>query len=179
MFYIYVLFLILSGIAMLVMAFIRTGYAKRRQVVNFIFGAGFLIYGLYLLLVFKGGTYFMFLYAFIVPILMIVNFFRDRSAAQAQQTANRPMGQGGFPPPGTPWGGAPGAGTWANGPTPGNGQPNGGNGQPGGGYGQPNGGYGQPSGGYAQPSGNGQGTGNAQPGGYRQGGGYQAGPNGW
>jgi hypothetical protein len=90
MFDVYVLFLILSGIAMLVMAFIRTDYAKRRQVLNFILGAGFLIYGLYLLLVFNGGHYLLFYYVFVLPILMIVNFFRDRGRAKSRQaTANR------------------------------------------------------------------------------------------
>ncbi|MGH3282313.1 MAG: hypothetical protein ACRDNW_24695 [Trebonia sp.] len=138
MFAIYVLFLILSGIAMLVMASVRTGYARRRQALNFIFGAGFLSYGLYLLLAFNGGSYIMFYYVFVIPVLMIVNFFRDRSAAKARQ-ASHPTAQGGFPPAGTPWGTDPGPGTWANGPTPGNGQPNGG---------------------YGQPTGNGQGVGN-------------------
>src|ERR1700744_411110 len=85
MFDVYVLFLIISGILMLVMAFVRTSYAKRRQVLNFILGAGFTIYGLYLLLVFNGGHYVMFYYAFVLPILMIVGFFRDRAAAMSQK----------------------------------------------------------------------------------------------
>lgn len=192
MFYIYVLFLIFSGIAMLVMAFVRADYAKRRQVVNFIFGAGFLIYGLYLLLVFNGGTYFMFIYAFVVPILLVVQFFRDRAAFKSRQMAAGPAGN--FPPgayqPGTfPQGGAP----WMNGPSAGNGQAPG-NGQ--GGFAQPAD-YGQPAGygqapgngqgGYGQPAGNGQDgygqpTGNGQ-GGYGQGAGQQGGfqnpPSGW
>jgi hypothetical protein len=126
MFDIYVLFLILSGIAMLVMAFIRTGYAKRRQAVNFIFGAAFLIYGLYLLLVFNGGTYFMFYYAFVVPVLMIVSFFRDRSAAkygpQVYPPADNYPPVGSYPQPGNyPQTGTP----WATGPNAANGQPGG------------------------------------------------------
>jgi hypothetical protein len=100
MFDVYVLFLILSGISMLVMAFVRTSYAKRRQVLNFILGAGFTIYGLYLLLVFNGGHYVMFYYAFVLPILMIVGFFRDRAAAMSQKKINaaRPAPGVGFPP---------------------------------------------------------------------------------
>lgn len=99
MFDVYVLFLILSGISMLVMALVRTNYAKRRQVWNFIFGAGFTIYGLYLLLVFNGGHYVMFYYAFVLPILMIVGFFRDRAAAMSQRKINaaRPAPGAGFP----------------------------------------------------------------------------------
>ena len=148
MFYIYVLFLIGSGIAMLTLGFIRAAYARRRRVVNFIFGAGFLVYGLYLLLVFQGGTYFMFYYAFVVPILLIVQFFRDRSRAKdaaAMAAARGP--QGGFATPQ----GDPGPGTWANGSLPQYGQRPAGYGQPPQ-YGQPQQGqpqYGQPQ--YGQP----------------------------
>ncbi len=87
MFDVYVLFLILSGIAMLVMAFVRTDYAKRRQVLNFILGAGFTVYGLYLLLAFNGGHYVLFLYVFVLPVLMIVQFFRDRARAKSRAMA--------------------------------------------------------------------------------------------
>jgi hypothetical protein len=106
MFDIYVLFLIISGSAMLVMAFVRTDYAKRRQIVNFILGAGFTIYGLYLLLVFSGGHYIMFPYVFVLPVLMIVQFFRDRARSRqmtAAQAAN------GVPQAGSPWATPPGA----------------------------------------------------------------------
>jgi hypothetical protein len=123
MFSVYALFLILSGVAMLVMAFVRTDYAKRRQVLNFILGGGFTIYGLYLLLMFNGGHYVVFPYVFILPILMIVGFFRDRAAAksrqaaaQSRQMAANPAG-GGFPPGAAPWG------TGLTGPGAGNGQP--------------------------------------------------------
>jgi hypothetical protein len=147
MFNVYVLFLIGSGIALLVMGFTRAAYARRRRVVNLIFGAGFLLYGLYLLLLFQGGSYVMFYYAFVVPVLLIVQFFRDRAAAKAAATAAAGPAPGGFAPGGfaaAPTG-DPGPGTWANGSQPGYGQP-----QPGG-YGQPQpGGYGQ-AGGYGQP----------------------------
>ena len=85
MFKTYVLFLILSGIAMLVIAGIRTGQTTPRRLWNAIFGAGFLGYGLYLLLVFRGGHYFIFVYAFILPVLMIARFFRDRGVVRARQ----------------------------------------------------------------------------------------------
>ena len=84
MFYIYVLFLVLSGIAMLVMASVKTGQTASRRAWNAVFGAGFTIYGLYLLLFFQSGHYLIFFYAFILPILMIVRFFRDRSAFRAR-----------------------------------------------------------------------------------------------
>ena len=87
MFYIYVLFLILGGIAMLVMASVETGQTTTRRAWNAVFGAGFTFYGLYLLLFFHGGHYLVFFYVFLLPIFMIVRFFRDRSAFRARQEA--------------------------------------------------------------------------------------------
>jgi hypothetical protein len=103
-FHIYVLFLILSGIAMLVIAGVRTGQRPARRIWNALFGAAFTSYGLYLLLFFGGGHYLFFYYVFILPILMIVQFFRDRSAYQARQQA---IGFQAPPPP------SPGYGQWA------------------------------------------------------------------
>ncbi len=103
MFDIYVLFLILGGIAMLVMAGIRTGQRPARRIWNTVFGAGFTIYGLYLLLFFRGGHYLLLYYVFALPILMIVQFFRDRSAYQARQ---QPAGF--QPPPASGYGQPPG-----------------------------------------------------------------------
>ena len=102
MFYIYVLFLILGGIAMLVMAGVKTGQTTTRRAWNAVFGAGFTVYGLYLLLFFHNGHYLIFFYVFIVPILMIVRFFRDRFAFQARQGA--PAFQGPHPGYGQPFG---------------------------------------------------------------------------
>jgi hypothetical protein len=136
MFYAYVFILIASGVLMLVMGILRAPYARRSRVLNFIMGAGFAIYGLYLLLFFQGGHYILFFYAFVLPVVMTVRFFRARSAYQAAQSMT-PGGPGGY--------GQPPAGY---------GQP-GGYGQPPAGYGQP-GGYGQPPAGYGQPGGYGQ-----------------------
>ena len=96
MFLIYVLFLIVSGITMLVMAGVKSGQTARRRVWSAVFGAGFTLYGLYLLLFFRGGHILIFFYAFILPVLMIVRFFRDRSAFRAKQQAATLQG----PPPG-------------------------------------------------------------------------------
>jgi len=90
-FHIYVLFLIL-------------GQRPARRIWNALFGAAFTSYGLYLLLFFGGGHYLFFYYVFILPILMIVQFFRDRSAYQARQQA---IGFQAPPPP------SPGYGQWA------------------------------------------------------------------
>jgi len=117
MFYAYVFFLIASGALMLVMGILRAPYARRSRTLNLIMGAGFTVYGLYLLLFFQGGHYILFFYAFVLPILMTVRFFRARSAYQAAQSMT-PGGPAGY------------------------GQPPAGYGQPPAGYGQP-GGYGQ------------------------------------
>jgi hypothetical protein len=86
-FVIYVLFLIVSGIAMLIMASAMRGQTAGRRAWYAVFGAGFTLYGLYLLLFFRGGHYLVFFYVFILPVLMTVRFFRDRSAFQAKQQA--------------------------------------------------------------------------------------------
>ncbi|MBO0823747.1 MAG: hypothetical protein J2P27_07785 [Actinobacteria bacterium] len=88
LFEIYRAFLIISGIAMLVVAAVRAGQTRARRVWNAVFGAAFILYGLYLLLVFHGGGhYFIFFYAFILPILVIVQVVRDRAVAQAKPQA--------------------------------------------------------------------------------------------
>jgi hypothetical protein len=93
LFYVYVLFLIASGVAMLVMGSLRLPYARRSRVLNFVMGAGFVIYGLYLLLFFSSGHVFIFFYAFILPIMMAVRFFRERTAYRsysARQSDSQP-----------------------------------------------------------------------------------------
>jgi hypothetical protein len=120
---IYALFLIGSGIAMLVLTGMRNGQTKRSRIWTGIFGAGLTLYGLYLLLFFRGGQVFIFYYVFIVPILLLVQHFRRRKAMRAAMTSF--------------------------GPLPGYGQPQS-FGQPLVGYGQPQG-YGQPPADKAQP----------------------------
>ena len=85
MFNIYVLFLILSGAAMLGMSGVRRGQVTSRRIWNAILGTAFLFYGLYLLLFFQGGHYLVFYYVFVLPVLMGIRFFRDRSAYRASQ----------------------------------------------------------------------------------------------
>jgi hypothetical protein len=86
-FNIYALFLLLSGAAMLGMAGVRRGQVTTRRIWNAVLGAAFLAYGLYLLIFFQSGHYVVFLYVFVLPVLMGVRFFRDRSAYRARQRA--------------------------------------------------------------------------------------------
>jgi hypothetical protein len=98
LFNVYVFFLIASGVVMLVLGSLRAPYAKRRRVWNLAFGAGFTIYGLYLLVFFQGGHYILFLYAFVLPVLMAVRFFRDRTAYRAARQAG-PVPPAGYAQP--------------------------------------------------------------------------------
>jgi hypothetical protein len=86
--YVYIFFLIASGVMLLAMGSFRAPFAKRRRVVNNIFGAAFVIYGLYLLLFFQGGHVFFFFYAFVLPIVLGFRFFRDRMAWRAANSAS-------------------------------------------------------------------------------------------
>jgi hypothetical protein len=143
MFKTYEVFLILSGIVMLVLAGIRSGQSKVRRLWNAIFGAGFLGYGLYLLFAFHGGQYYIFIYVFILPILMIMQFFRGRGLARARQQAatfRQPPAFGYGQPPSPGYGQPPSPG-YGQPPPPGYGQPPS-SGQPPS-YGQPAS-YGQP-----------------------------------
>ena len=90
LFDVYIFFLIASGVTMIAMGSFRLPYARRSRVMNFLVGAAFLIYGLYLLLFFSGGHVFIFFYAFILPIVMGVRFFRERSAYRAARSASQP-----------------------------------------------------------------------------------------
>ena len=104
-FHIYELFLIVSGMAMLVMAGIGSRRSSGLRIWNGILGLAFTGYGLYLLLFFKGGHYFLFFYVFVLPVLMVVRFFRDRSRVNAPQMG---YGQPGYGQPG--YGQPPGPG---------------------------------------------------------------------
>ncbi|GAA1897768.1 hypothetical protein [Actinomadura bangladeshensis] len=72
----YVVFLLVSGLAMLAMAAIGGGQSAGERLLNVVFGVGFLGYAVYLGFIFDGGEYFMFFYAFILPVLMLIRFVR-------------------------------------------------------------------------------------------------------
>lgn len=95
----YCVLLMFSGIAMLVMALVR-GPTRGVKIANLIFGAGFLIYGLYLTFLFQGGTYFIFFKAFILPALLIVNTIRSAVRGRARGQAGSVTMSGQYQPPG-------------------------------------------------------------------------------
>lgn len=84
----YVGMLAFSGLLMIVMAVVKGGQSQAAQWLNAAFGAGFLAYAGYLAFFFEGGSYLIFFQAFILPVVMVVNFVRstDRSALTAKPT---------------------------------------------------------------------------------------------
>ncbi len=107
MFLAYVVFLAVSGVAMITIAIIRGGQSNAARAFNGLLGIAFLGYALYLALIFRGGHYFLFFYAFVLPILLIVRFFR--TLGDRPRTPQPGAGQeyGGEPPYGQPSYGQP------------------------------------------------------------------------
>lgn len=87
-FNLYSALLAISGILLAVTA--ATGFGSRSvgaRVLNGIFAVAFLAYAVYLQFIFTSGTVFISYYVFVVPILLIVQAFRNRTAAKQQQAA--------------------------------------------------------------------------------------------
>jgi predicted MFS family arabinose efflux permease len=86
----YCILLMVSGIAMLLMAVLRN-QIPRRRIIRAIFGVGFFLYGFYLTFVFSGGHYFVFFQAFIVPVLLLIDTLRGQAA---RRRVRQPAGGG-------------------------------------------------------------------------------------
>lgn len=93
MFRLYEVFLVIGGLAMILMAAVWPGGLGRRgrsngaRIYSVVLGAAFLGYAFYLLFIFKGGHYFVFYYVFLLPVLLAVRFFRARTAVTAARSA--------------------------------------------------------------------------------------------
>lgn len=84
----------ISGLLMLGLAIAGLGAGVASRVISGLFGLGFLGYAIYLAVFFDGGTVQIFFYAFIVPIIVVVNVLKSRKAAkEATQTASIPPQQ--------------------------------------------------------------------------------------
>lgn len=86
----YVVLLLVSGLAMLGIGAVNSACLSAGwRVFNIIAGVGFIGYGVYLGFIFQGSEYIIFFKAFILPVVMIVNFVRSfaarRQAAKASQ----------------------------------------------------------------------------------------------
>jgi hypothetical protein len=89
-FSIYVVLLMFSGLAML----IASAAAKdKTRWLDLLFGLGFLGYGFYLAFIFDGEEYFMFFYAFILPIVMIYRTIKERLEARGGGHTQPPAAQ--------------------------------------------------------------------------------------
>jgi hypothetical protein len=96
----YWILLIVSGILMLGLGASGFGGAtKGVRAINVIFGVGFIGYGLYLGLFFTGTSYIIFFKAFIVPVLLVVNAIRNKSARSKAPAPRQPFNQA----PASPW----------------------------------------------------------------------------
>ncbi|WP_052434910.1 hypothetical protein [Streptacidiphilus melanogenes] len=84
----YVVLLLISGIAMLVIAALNSsGQTTGWRIFNAVVGVGFFGYGIYLGFVFTGGSYLILFKVFILPVALIVNFFRSRKSRQTDAAA--------------------------------------------------------------------------------------------
>lgn len=81
MFSSYVLLLILSGVALLALAALGNT-ALNLRLINAAVGIGFLGYGIYLLAFLEGGSYLMFYYAFVLPIVLAYRTFTSGKESQ-------------------------------------------------------------------------------------------------
>ena len=87
-FNLYSALLAISGILLAVTA--ATGFGGRSvgaRIVSGLFAVLFVGYAIYLQFIFTSGTVFISFYVFVVPILLIVQAFRNRTAAKQQQAA--------------------------------------------------------------------------------------------
>ncbi|PSK64426.1 hypothetical protein B0E53_03640 [Micromonospora sp. MH33] len=163
-FLIYDLLLLLGGIAMVAIGIAIKEQGTGARILNVVIGLAFFAYGFYLMFLFEGGSYRIFFYVFILPILLIVRAVKARKEAREQAAAHQFAGApqpGQFAPSATgqpaqawpapqgqpaPYGQAP-QGPYGQAPQqPGHPAPQPQYGQP-----APQGQYGQPQGQYGQP----------------------------
>jgi len=89
-FNLYSALLAISGILLAVTA--ATGFGGRSvgaRILNGIFAVAFLAYAVYLQFIFTSGTVFISYYVFVVPILLIVQAFRNRTAPSSSKRRRR------------------------------------------------------------------------------------------
>ena len=82
----YIAALAISGV--LLVALGATNFIKQStglRVLNVVIGLAFLGYAFYLFFIFDGGTYRIFIYAFILPVLLIITAIRQSRTQQQQR----------------------------------------------------------------------------------------------
>jgi fatty acid desaturase len=81
----YVLLLIVVGGALLLMACDRHKQELKQRMMRAAVGTAFIAYGLYLMLFFQGGMVFFPFLVFVIPIVLGIQFFRERADYKLQQ----------------------------------------------------------------------------------------------
>ncbi|MEZ0065451.1 putative membrane protein SirB2 [Streptacidiphilus sp. MAP12-20] len=84
----YVVLLLISGIAMLVISAINAGgQSVGWRIFNVLVGLAFVGYGFYLGFIFTGGTYWIIFKVFILPVVLIANFFKSMNSRRQTDAA--------------------------------------------------------------------------------------------
>ncbi|WP_254909943.1 hypothetical protein [Micromonospora sp. NBS 11-29] len=86
-FLIYTLLLLLGGIAMVAVGVAVKEQGTGSRILNAVVGLAMFAYGFYLLFLFDGGSYRIFFYVFVLPILLIVRAVKARKEAREQAAA--------------------------------------------------------------------------------------------
>ncbi|MFI7284744.1 hypothetical protein ACIBOV_31265 [Micromonospora chersina] len=88
-FLIYDLLLLLGGIAMVAIGIAIKEQGTGARILNVVVGLAFFAYGFYLMFLFEGGSYRIFFYVFVLPILLIVRAVKARKEAREQAAAHQ------------------------------------------------------------------------------------------
>jgi len=85
-FLIYIAALAAAGLVLLVLGAINFGaQSPIMRIINVIIGLGFLGYAFYLLFIFDGGSFALFYYPFILPVLLVIQAVRNRKSRASAQ----------------------------------------------------------------------------------------------
>lgn len=88
----YIALLLASAVLLAVLGIVGFGQSKLARVLDGVFAAGFLAYAVYLLFFFEGGEVRILFYAFLVPILAVIQIFKARKARREQARATADHG---------------------------------------------------------------------------------------
>jgi ABC-type bacteriocin/lantibiotic exporter with double-glycine peptidase domain len=83
--HLYELLLFVTGGGLLLMACDRNRQELRQRITRAAVGTAFVVYGLYLMLFFQGGMVFFSTLVFVIPVVLGIQFFRDRSEDKLRQ----------------------------------------------------------------------------------------------
>ena len=84
----YVVLLLVTGVAMIILAALPlSGATVSARVISGVAGAALFGYGAYLGFIFTGGEYRIFYQVFLLPLFLIASYFRSRTARRQARTA--------------------------------------------------------------------------------------------